>query len=61
MIPIPEASKKQQEDIESIVKNILSHKHSVPTANTSDLEYQIDKLVYRLYNLTEDEIAVIEQ
>ena len=61
VIPIPEASKKQQEDIESIVKNILSHKHSVPTANTSDLEYQIDKLVYRLYNLTEDEIAVIEQ
>lgn len=30
-----------------------------PQADTSDLEHQIDQLVYKLYNLTPDEIAVI--
>ena len=29
-------------------------------ADTADLENQIDKLVYELYNLTEDEIAIVE-
>jgi adenine-specific DNA-methyltransferase len=29
-------------------------------ADTSDLEAQIDALVYELYGLTEEEIAVVE-
>ena len=61
VIPIPEASKSQQEEFESIVKNILSFKNVVPAADTSDLEHQIDKLVYDLYGLTEEEIVVIEK
>jgi hypothetical protein len=32
-----------------------------PQADTTDLEAQIDRLVYQLYNLTPDEIALIEQ
>ena len=31
-----------------------------PDADTSSLENEIDKLVYELYNLTEDEIAIVE-
>ena len=61
VIPIPEASKSQQEEFESIVKNILSFKNVVPAADTSDLEHQIDELVYDLYGLTEEEIVVIEK
>ena len=31
-----------------------------PDADTSALEAEIDKLVYRLYDLTPEEIAVVE-
>ena len=48
VIPIPNASKAQQEEIEAIVKNILSRKNTALTADTTDLEYQIDKKIYEL-------------
>jgi type I restriction-modification system DNA methylase subunit len=60
VIPIPEASKSQQEEIELIVKNILSRKQNMSTADTSSMEREIDRLVYQLYSLTEEEIAVID-
>jgi adenine-specific DNA-methyltransferase len=59
-IPIPSASKDQQQSIITLVDQILAEKKANPQANTSDLEHQIDKLVYALYNLTSDEIATIE-
>ena len=31
-----------------------------PSADTSVLEWEIDELVYELYGLTEEEIALIE-
>lgn len=46
--------------VESAVKNILSIKRINPSADTSALESEIDHLVYQLYGLTEEEIAVIE-
>ena len=61
VIPIPDASKAQQQGIEMIIKSILSRKQTSPTTDTSDMEREIDRLVYQLYNLTEEEIAVIEQ
>ena len=45
---------------EKIVDKILSIKSHNPTANTTDLEAQIDQLVYQLYDLTEEEINIIE-
>lgn len=39
---------------------ILAPKQSDPNANTSDLEQQIDRLVYELYGLSEEEIKIIE-
>ena len=42
------------------VDKILDAKHIDPNADTSALENEIDKLVYELYNLTEDEIAIVE-
>jgi hypothetical protein len=42
------------------VDNILAAKKADPEAGTSALEAEIDCLVYALYSLTEDEIAVVE-
>lgn len=32
----------------------------IHSANTTDLENQIDQLVYKHYDLTEEEIAIVE-
>lgn len=60
-IPIPVVTLEQQEQIAEFVNQILKLKKKDPNADISDLEYQIDKLVYDLYGLTEEEIAVIEK
>lgn len=59
-IPIPVVSLEKQEQIAKIVYQILIAKRKNINSDTSDLENQIDKLVYDLYGLTEKEIAVIE-
>lgn len=43
-----------------MVNKILTCKASNPKADTSELEEQIDKMVYKLYELNDDEIAIIE-
>lgn len=47
-------------EIESFVDQILSAKKANPQADTSAIEAEIDHLVYDLYGLTEEEIAIIE-
>jgi hypothetical protein len=42
------------------VNEILSIKKQTPTADTTEIESQIDQLVYKLYDLTEEEIAIVE-
>jgi hypothetical protein len=42
------------------VEKILLAKKSDPTADTSVLEAEIDRLVYELYGLTEEEIRIVE-
>jgi hypothetical protein len=42
------------------VNRILARKRHNPHADTRNLERKIDKLVYRLYHLTDDEIRLIE-
>ena len=44
----------------SLVDHILSLKKENPYADTSALEAEIDQLVYQLYGLTDEEIAIIE-
>jgi len=39
---------------------ILIAKSKDPLANVSKLEHQIDQLVYQLYDLTPEEINIIE-
>jgi adenine-specific DNA-methyltransferase len=62
-IPIPPITKENQPISEQIIQKvdqILSNKKQNPFTNTSNLEHQIDQLVYKLYNLTEEEIKIIE-
>ena len=44
----------------TIVDKILAAKETNPEAATNKLEKQIDEMVYKLYELTELEIAIIE-
>ena len=48
------------EILEQKVNKILSLKKANTQANTSELESQIDDLVYNLYGLNEEEIAIID-
>ncbi len=62
-IPIPKITTKNQELADKItdcVERILKSKAKDPKANTQELEKEIDALVYRLYNLTDEEIKTIE-
>ncbi len=49
------------EGIEGLVDQILTAKAQDPNADTSKLEAEIDQLVYKLYNLTPNEIEIIEE
>jgi len=42
------------------VNQILAAKKQLPTADTTALESQIDQLIYQLYDLTEEEIKIVE-
>jgi hypothetical protein len=59
--PIPDVSVKKQRPIIALVDKILNVKKQNPTTDTSNLERKTDRLVYELYELTEDEIKTIEQ
>ncbi|MFP6014093.1 class I SAM-dependent DNA methyltransferase [Helicobacter pylori] len=62
-LPIPKITHKNQELADKITdgaKQILALKEKDPKANTQGLEKEIDALVYQLYNLTDEEIKIIE-
>ena len=62
-LPIPKITEKNQELADKITdgaKQILALKEKDPKANTQELEKEIDALVYQLYNLTDEEIKIIE-
>ena len=59
-LPIPHAKPEQQKSIIELLDIILAEKKAYTTSDTSELEHKIDQLVYKLYGLTEDEIAVVE-
>lgn len=60
LLPIKVPSENQERVIENLVNEILSAKKQNPEADTEDLETHIDQLVYQLYELTVDEIEIIE-
>ncbi|EAJ3183222.1 class I SAM-dependent DNA methyltransferase [Campylobacter coli] len=62
-IPIVDTNSKNQklaDELINLVDEILKAKEQDKNANTQELENKINSLVYKLYNLTEDEIKIIE-
>ncbi|HEG2597896.1 TPA: class I SAM-dependent DNA methyltransferase [Campylobacter jejuni] len=62
-IPIVTINSKNQkiaDELINLVDEILKVKEQDKNANTQELENKINSLVYKLYNLTEDEIKIIE-
>ncbi len=59
-IPILTTSNENQQPFITLVDRILSAKQANPKADTSTMEKEIDRLVYELYGLTEEEIAIVE-
>lgn len=63
-IPIPKITPQNQKlarKITDCTKAILEAKEKDPKANTQELGKEIDALVYQLYNLTDEEIKIIEE
>ena len=60
-MPIPESSIEQQQPIIDLVNTILSKKQRDKEADVSIEETAINKLVYDLYGLTEEERKLIEE
>ena len=58
--PIPVVSREQQTGVIKLVNQILDAKHTNPDADITALEKEIDRVVYSLYNLTREEIEIVE-
>ncbi len=59
-LPIPKISTARQQPFIKLMDHILQAKATNPTADTSALEAEIDRLVYSLYGLTDQEIATVQ-
>jgi len=58
--PLPKGREKRRDDVVRLVTSILSRKRDDSDADTSAPEREIDQLVYQLYDLTPEEIAIVE-
>lgn len=60
-LPVPNITKEVKKELIALVDKILTAKHNNPQADTTKLENKIDILVYELYDLTPEEIAIMEE
>ena len=60
-LPIPQITAAEQRPFVRLVEEILAAKDEDLNADTSHLEWEIDRLVYDLYGLTEEEDTAIER
>ena len=60
-LPIPIIAAAKQRPFIRLVDSILEAKAANPDTDTSSLEWEIDRLVYDLYGLTEEEDTAIER
>jgi hypothetical protein len=59
-LPIKKIAIDRQQPFVTLVEQILALKQKDPNANTIVLERQIDRMVYDLYELTPEEIKIVE-
>ena len=60
-LPFPDSEGSTRESIINFVDQILDAKRTDPDADVSELENEIDQIVYLLYDLTPEEIAIVEE
>ena len=60
-LPIPKINVAEQRPFTRLVDDILATKATDPSADTSKQEGEIDRLVYALYGLTDEEIGTVER
>ncbi len=63
-LPIPKITKENQnlaDELVKLVNQILALKAENSSADTSQLEKDIDNLIYKLYNLSPNDIKIIER
>ena len=58
-LPIPKIDAEAQRPFIALVDRILAAKAADPQSDTSELEEEIDWLVYDLYDLTDEEVTAI--
>lgn len=61
LFPLKVTNKEEQAQFIPYVEKILFEKKKSQKSDTSIVENQIDKLVYKLYGLTEEEIRIVEE
>ena len=59
--PITDANRPLVRQIEKLVGEIIAAKTATPDADVISLENEIDRVVYSLYGLTAEEIAIVEK
>ena len=59
-LPIPKITVAEQRPFTRLVDDILAAKATDQAADTSEQEREINRLVYTLYGLNEEEIAAVE-
>ena len=59
-LPIPAMTASDRRRLSGLANRVMKAKSAKPSADTSDLEEEIDWLVYDLYGLTNEEMAVID-
>jgi hypothetical protein len=59
-VPIPPASPSDKADLAKLAKRAAKLAAAGDYAGLADVENDIDKIVYRLFGLTKDEIAQVE-
>jgi hypothetical protein len=60
VLPIKATTIEDQQLFIDKVDKILAHKKANPSSDTTLLESELDHMVYKLYDLTEEEVKIIE-
>ena len=59
--PITDANQPLVRQIETLVDEIIAAKTTTPDADVLSLDKKVDRLIYSLYRLTPEEIAIVEE
>lgn len=60
-IPIPDMFQSRSDEIKTLVEKIIEAKKGKSTKNEIQFENHIDRLVYELYGLTDEEVEIVER